>query len=444
MTPKVTPLSAAFVAALSTLPQVAEARSALLGTLDAVQLAEHPDLSLVQGTTPLILGTRMHFGALALYANFPKEQDVPPGSHEPPVQEDGSQANTSNQYQPPILKPDNLDVHRSASAIIANAFVDVRSNQSEQFTWGNSLMGAAMVPSVIPQLAQAGFGFEKVSTPSSPTNFKFGINAGAMADIIAAPTFTPVNRFSLGYSSGGFDVQVGRIPFTMGVSSDFFYNNANITPDDQQLTLPFLTDGIVVTGRLSENHSVYGGIVNGQQVTGVQVFSPALITGYRYQDETGFKIEGDVFVTKNVAPPHTPANQAAVTDVKLTVPLGDRHELKLLFDLGVMGAESEMRPWQVAGLFIKGGILDNWDHGFRAEWVHDPGHVVSNHVPEGQTSHGNVAYAHTFSLFKNLLLRLEYRGNFTFADKFTHPSLQHQLTAAVVARWENPLRKWLR
>lgn len=256
--------------------------------------------------------------------------------------------------------------------------------------------------------------------------FELALQAGPAADALVASEPNPggasgkfagpevwkhLSRANIGLRTrGGFELVGGLQLSPVGIGIHWSPYNWNYTVTWQLNSVPYYLSGLKLAQTIEDRHQIQLWITNGWQVLADNNKAPSVMLGYAFTASERFNFGEYVWIGPEQADMR-PQAWRLFSDTQFTYNT-EKFGLGGLFDIGAdPRTDLPTTPWHMwmsAAVFTRWRVLGEqrtWDMAARPElfWDRD-GRIFG--VPQALVSG---AFTNNFRVFNNLLLRLEYR-----------------------------------
>ena len=256
--------------------------------------------------------------------------------------------------------------------------------------------------------------------------FELAAQAGPAADALVAYEPNPggangkfagpevwkhLSRANIGLRTrGGFELVAGLQLSPVGIGIHWNPYNWNYTVTWQLNSVPYYLQGLKLAQTLRDRHQFQLWVVNGWQLLSDNNKAPSIMLGYVFTASARFNVGEYVWIGPEQADMR-PRAWRLFSDTQFTYNT-DAFGVGGLFDIGADPRTDLPRaPWQMwmtGAVFTRWHVLGKqrtWDMALRPElfWDRD-GRIYG--VPQTLAS---AAFTNNFRVFNNLLVRLEYR-----------------------------------
>jgi hypothetical protein len=256
--------------------------------------------------------------------------------------------------------------------------------------------------------------------------FELAVQAGPAADALVAYEPNPggpngkyagpevwkhISRANIGFRTrSGFEMVGGLHLSPVGIGIHWSPYNWNYTVTWQLNSVPYYLSGIKLAQTIKDRHQVQLWLTNGWQILSDNNKAPSVMLGYVFTASERFNIGEYLWIGPEQADMR-PEAWRLFSDTQFTYNT-EKFGLGGLFDIGAdPRTDLPMKPWHMwmnGAVFTRWRVLGKqrtWDMALRPEFFWDrDGRIFG--VPQNLVSG---AFTNNFRVFNNLLLRVEYR-----------------------------------
>jgi hypothetical protein len=248
--------------------------------------------------------------------------------------------------------------------------------------------------------------------PAADALVAYEPNPGGAGGKFAGPeVWKHLSRANIGFRTrGGFELVAGLQLSPVGIGIHWNPYNWNYTVTWQLNSVPYYLQGLKLAQTFRDRHQLQLWVVNGWQLLSDNNKAPSIMLGYAFTASPRFNFGEYVWIGPEQADMR-PQAWRLFSDTQFTYNT-DAFGVGGLFDVGADPRTDLPRaPWQMwmtGAVFTRWHVLGKqrtWDMALRPElfWDRD-GRIYG--VPQTLAS---AAFTNNFRVFNNLLIRLEYR-----------------------------------